>query len=202
LLRVGPPRIEGGKSETGTNMYEIAVLVGSLRRDSVNRSLARGLERLAAGRLAFRYIDLDLPLYNDDLWADPPAAVLRMKQAIAPCDAVLFVTPEHNRSIPAVMKNAVDWGSRPWRQSSWTGKPAAVVGASIGQIGSAVAQSHLRSILVTQDMAVLGQPEVYFAKPGLIEADGRIDDAETSAFLGRWVDKFVGWIDRTAPARD
>ena len=108
-------------------MLNVAVFVGSLRRESVNRKLARALEKLAEGRLAFAYPDLDLPLYNDDLWEGPLPAVHAMKDAIAAADGVLFVTPEYNRSLPPVLKNAIDWASRPWGQNSWDGKPVGIV---------------------------------------------------------------------------
>lgn len=181
-------------------MHTVAVFVGSLRRDSNNRKLARALEKLSEGQFAFRYPDLDLPLYNEDLWRDPPAAVLKMKEAIAAADAVLFVTPEYNRSIPPVIKNAIDWASRPWGQNSWVGKPAGIVGTSPGQIGSAVAQSHLRSIILTQEVVLMGQPEVYLAKPGVLGEDGAVSDEETAAFLKRYMDAFAAWVGQTGRA--
>jgi chromate reductase len=129
---------------------KVAVVVGSNRRDSINRKLAQALAGLAEGRLAFHFVSIeDLPLYNQDLEGELPQSVVRFKSEIAAADAVLFVTPEHNRSIPAVLKNAIDWGARPYGQNSWSGKPAAITGTSPGALGTAVAQLHLRQVLGT-----------------------------------------------------
>ena len=128
-------------------MAKVAVLVGSLRKESINLAYAKALMKLGASRFDFDLVEIgDMPLYNEDLWENPPEAVLRFKSRIEAADAVLFVNPEYNRSITPAMKNAVDWGSRPWGKSSWTGKPAAITGATPGAIGTAVAQAHLRSI--------------------------------------------------------
>ncbi|EDX81591.1 MAG: NAD(P)H-dependent oxidoreductase [Alphaproteobacteria bacterium] len=177
-------------------MYTVAVFVGSLRRESANLKLAKALQMLGSDVFAFRYPDLNLPLYNDDLWETPPAGVLTMKEEIASADAVLFVTPEYNRSVPPVLKNAIDWASRPWGQNSWAGKPTGIVGASPGLIGSAVAQSHLRSIMLTQESIIMGQPEVYFSRPTMIDADGTVTDEEAAAFLKTYVDRFAAWVGR------
>jgi len=179
-------------------MQKVAVFVGSLRRDSINLRFAKALERLSESRLEFVYPDLgSLPLYNDDLWANPPESVLKLKDAIAAADAVLFVTPEYNRTIPSALSNAIFWGSRPWGQNSWADKPGAVVGTSPGLIGTAVAQSHLRSVLTGLEIVLLGQPEVYFqTKPGLIDDNFEVTDEQTAAFLKGWADKFASWIDR------
>jgi chromate reductase, NAD(P)H dehydrogenase (quinone) len=178
-------------------MHQVAVLVGSLRKDSHNRKLAHGLERLGAGSFAFHYPDLNLPLYNEDLWAGPPAGVTALKAAVEAADAVLFVTPEYNRSITPITKNAIDWGSRPWGKTSWPGKPAGIVGISGGQIGTAVAQSQLRGILVNQAMVVMGQPEVYLTmKDGLFAEDGSVTDAGIARFLRGYLDSFAAWIEK------
>jgi chromate reductase len=141
----------------------VLVLVGSLRRESLNRKFAESVGRLAAGRLDFRFAEIrDLPLYNEDLWHDPPAAVLRMKRAVEAADGVLFVTPEYNRSFSPAIKNVVDWGTRPWGQNSWEAKPAAIIGTSPGAIGTAVAQNALKGLLTVVDTVLMGQPEVYF----------------------------------------
>jgi chromate reductase len=181
-------------------MFKVAVLVGSIRPNSSNLQFARALEKLALGRLQFDVIDLAaLPFYDETLWANPPAAVLDMKQRIAAADAVLFVTPEYNRSIPGVLKNAIDWPSRPFGQSVWEGKPAAIVGATAGQSGTAQAQAHLRSILVVLGVIQMGRPEVYQTlKPGLIDENFLITDERTRLFLQNWVDSFVAWIARFA----
>lgn len=175
----------------------VAVLVGSLRRRSINRLLALALEGLGKGRLEFIYPDLDLPLYNDDLWSDPPAGVLKLKECVEGADAILFLTPEYNRSLSPVIKNAIDWGSRPWGRNSWARKPAAVAGASPGQIGTAVAQAHLRAVLLSQDMMLMGQPELYFSRAAEIADDGQIQDEEVKQFLANFVAKFEDWILRT-----
>lgn len=175
---------------------KIAVLVGSLRKDSHNKTLARALEKLAAGKARFEYVQIgDLPLYNQDADKDFPAEGTRLKQQIRDADAVLFATPEYNRSIPGVLKNAIDLGSRPYGDSAFAGKPAAIVGASIGGIGTALAQQHLRNVLAYLDMPVLGQPEVFLHfKDGLIDADGTINNEGTQTFLQGFTDRFLAFI--------
>ena len=177
-------------------MFKVAVIVGSLRRESINRRFAQALAKLAEGTLEFEYIDLaDVPMYNDDLWPDPPPAVTRLKQSVEAADAVLFVTPEYNRSIPPVVKNTIDWASRPRGQNSWAGKPVVIVGTSGGVIGTAVAQSHLRHIVAVCDMKLLPQPEVYFVnKPGLITDSFEVSDEKSRAVLAGYVTKFGAWI--------
>jgi chromate reductase, NAD(P)H dehydrogenase (quinone) len=178
-------------------MHRVSVLVGSLRRDSINRKFARALEKLADGRLEFDYPDLNLPLYNQDLWDDPPAAVPALKRSVGEADAVLFVTPEYNRSFTPAIKNAIDWGSRPTGQSSWPGKPAGITGASPGQISTAVAQSQLRSIVVGQGMILMGQPAMHMrVTEGLIDGDFRFTDPKTEDFAASYVEKFDAWIAR------
>lgn len=177
----------------------VAVLVGSLRRDSFNRQLANGLARLAPEGVTFQQLEIgDLPLYNQDDDAHPAESVQRLKREIAAAQAVLFVTPEYNRSIPGVLKNAIDHASRPYGQSAWKGKPAAVVGASIGAIGTALSQQHLRNVLAYLDMPTLNQPEAFIhAKEGLFNADGSIGDGSRK-FLQGWMDQFVAWVRRHA----
>jgi len=177
-------------------MFKVAVIVGSLRRESINRRFAQALARLAEGTLEFELVELgDVPMYNEDLWQNPPPAVTRLKQAIEAADAVLFVTPEYNRSIPALVKNTIDWGSRPRGESSWAGKPAGIVGTSGGAIGTAVAQSHLRHIVAVCDMKLLPLPEVYLVnKPGLIADNFEVSDENSRAFLAGYVTKFAAWI--------
>ncbi|MFC0284036.1 NADPH-dependent FMN reductase [Camelimonas abortus] len=180
-------------------MKTVAAVVGSVRPGSVNQQLARAVARLAEGRLAFRFIRIDdLPMYDDELWRDPPASVLRMKAEVEAADAVLFVTPEYNRSVPPLLKNAIDWGSRPYGESSWAGKPTAVIGASPGAIGTAAAQQHLKAVVAVVGGVLMGQPEVYFsAKPGLIDDSDSVTDGQTRAFLQGFVDAFAGFIGRT-----
>jgi chromate reductase len=184
-------------------MKTVAVLVGSLRRESLNRKFAQSLGRLAADRLEFRFVEIgDLPLYNEDLWASPPEAVLRMKREVEAADAVLFVTPEYNRYFPPAIKNAVDWGTRPWGQNSWEAKPAAIVGTSPGALGTGAAQAALKGLLVVCDMVLMGQPEVYYSyKPEHFDADGNVVDEKVRKFLDGWVDRFAGWISRCSQPR-
>lgn len=174
----------------------IAVFVGSLRKESCNRRLALALEKLAGDRARFRYVRIDdLPLYNQDFDGSYPAHGTRLKDEVRSADAVLFVTPEYNRSVPGVLKNAIDIGSRPYGDSAFGGKPAAVIGASIGQIGTAVAQQHLRNSLAFLDMHVLGQPEAFIHfKDELIGADGTIHNEGTQKFLRGYVDRFLTLI--------
>ncbi|MBT2116946.1 NAD(P)H-dependent oxidoreductase [Dyella sp. LX-66] len=177
---------------------KVAVFVGSLRQDSINRKLARAVEKLAPKDVSFEHIDIGgLPLYNQDFDGDYPAACQQLKRAVEAADALLFVTPEYNRSIPGVLKNAIDIASRPWGTNSFAGKPGAVIGASIGATGSALSQQHLRNVLAYVDVPLLAQPEVFVAfKDGLIDGEGSISSDGTKKFLQGFVDKYVGWIKR------
>lgn len=176
----------------------VAVLVGSLKRESLNLKLAREIGRLAGARLQLDYLMAGtLPMFNEDLEADRPRAVAAFKQAIAGADAVLVVTPEHNRSMPALVKNAIDWGSRPFSDNSWRGKPCGLIGISPSRTGTAVAQSHLRSILVNLGMLPMSAPEAYLVHhEGLFGRDGRLTDPDTESFLAHYVDNFVDWVSR------
>jgi chromate reductase len=184
------------------SQYKIAVVVGSLRRDSHNKQLAAAITKLAPSNVVFETVRIDdLPLYNQDDDDAPPAPVTRLKAAIGTAAGVIFVTPEYNRSIPGVLKNAIDHASRPYGKSAWTGKPAGILGISIGQIGSACAQQHLRSILGYLDMPTLGQPEVFLtAKEGLFNDAGEIADDRTRKFLTGWMDKYVAFVKQHAGA--
>jgi len=175
---------------------KIAVLVGSLRKDSFNRRLARAVEKLMPDGFAFEHLRIgELPLYNQDFDADYPPEARRFKQDVEAADALLFVTPEYNRSIPGVLKNALDIGSRPWGTNSFAGKPAAVVGASIGATGTAMAQQHLRNVLTYLDTTLLAQPEVFiYFKEGLIEPEGQIDNDGTRKFLQKFADRYAVWV--------
>lgn len=174
---------------------KVAVIVGSIRKDSFNRQLAQALEKLFPEGFEFDHVRIDdLPLYTQDFDSDYPATGSRLKQQIEAADALLFVTPEYNRSIPGVLKNAIDIGSRPWGQNSFAGKPAGIVGISVGTIGTALAQQHLRNILAYLDVPTLGQPEVFLQyKEGFFDAEGGIANADTRKFLQGWVDRFVAW---------
>lgn len=177
------------------NQYQIAVIVGSLRQDSFNRKLATALARLAPPEFSFQQLPIgDLPLYNQDDDAHPAPAVLRLKEGIKAAHGLLFVTPEYNRSMPGVLKNAIDHASRPYGHSAWAGKPAGVIGISVGAIGTALAQQHLRNVLAYLDVATMGQPEAFLqAKEGLFDEAGNIG-AGSRDFLQNWMNQYVDWI--------
>ena len=181
-------------------MHKVAVIVGSLRKASINKKLAGALAKLAEGKLDCRMVRIDdLPiLTGDEAKDDIPAAVLRFKEAVESCDAVLFVTPEHNRGIPAALKNAFDWGTRP-PKDSWRGRPAAVLGTSPGNIGTAVAQQHMRTIASGHVSALMGAPLVFLkTTDGLIDADHTITNEDTRKFLQNFVDRFAIFVDAVA----
>ncbi|HEX5756955.1 MAG TPA: NADPH-dependent FMN reductase [Arenimonas sp.] len=180
---------------------KLAVIVGSARRESINRRLAQALIGLAGTRAAADIIRIDdLPLFNQDLEAERPAAVERFAQAMRSADAVLIVTPEHNRSIPALLKNAIDWGSRPKAHSVWAGKVVAITGASPGAIGTALAQQHLRQILGTLGSVVPGGESYISFKPDLIDANDHINDEGSRVRLQAFVDGFLDLAERLHPA--
>ena len=174
----------------------VAVLVGSLRKDSLNRQLARAVERLAPADFSFKHVRIDhLPLYNQDYDGDYPVEYKQLKHDIEAADALLFVTPEYNRSIPGVLKNAIDIASRPWGTNSFAGKPGAVIGISVGATGTALAQQHLHNVLSYLDVPTLGQPEVFIQnKERLFDADGNIGIETTEKFLQGFVDHYVAWV--------
>jgi len=181
------------------NQYKIAVIVGSIRKDSLNQKLADALVKLAPPEFSFRMVRIDdLPLYNQDDDGKPATSVTRLRKDVAEADGLLFLTPEYNRSIPGVLKNAIDHASRPWGQSVWGGKPAGVLGVSVGAIGTALAQQHLRNILAYLDVPTLGQPEVFLQdKEGLFGADGSIGP-DSRDFLQGWMDSYVAWVKKHA----
>ncbi len=176
----------------------VGYFVGSLAKDSINRKLSRALVRLAPKELSMTEIPYaDLPLYSYDYDADYPPGGRALKEAIAAVDAVLFVTPEYNRSIPGALKNAIDWASRPYGQNSFTRKPSAMIGASPGQIGTAVGQQHLRSILSFCNSPQMNAIEGYIHfTPGLIAADGEVTEQSTEEFLRNYMEEFCNFIER------
>ncbi|HKA74508.1 MAG TPA: NADPH-dependent FMN reductase [Xanthobacteraceae bacterium] len=178
--------------------HKIAVIVGSNRQGSLNARLAQALAVLGADRLSFSFVRIDdLPLYNPDLEAELPASVARFKSELASADGVLVVTPEHNRSIPAVLKNAIDWGGRPYGQNSWAGKVAAIAGTSPGAIGAGMAQQHLRQILGSFLGVLVMGGEAYIAfRPGLVDDTGKVSDESTRNFLKGFVDQFASLLGR------
>ncbi len=175
--------------------YNIAVIVGSLRKESFNRQLAEALVRLAPPEFNFQQVRIDdLPLYNQDDDAHPAAPVKRLKKDIKTAQGLIFVTPEYNRSIPGVLKNAIDHASRPYGESAWTGKPAGILGVSVGAIGTATAQQHLRNILACLDVLTLGQPEAFIqVRDDLFDRDGNLG-SDSKQFLGKWMAQYVAWI--------
>ena len=181
------------------DQYQIAVIVGSLRRDSFNRKLASAMARLGPSDFSFKQVQIgDLPLYNQDDDANPAESVKRLKAEIAAAQGLLFVTAEYNRSIPGVLKNAIDHASRPYGQSAWAGKPAGALGASVGATGTSMAQQHLRNILAYLDVPTLGQPEAFtHAKDGLFDAAGNIGEG-SKKFLQSGMDQYVAWVKRHA----
>lgn len=172
----------------------IAVIVGSLRQDSINRKLAGALAALAPTDFTLEQLQIDdLPPYNQDDDTAQATCVLRLKREISAAQGLLFVTPEYNRSIPGVLKNAIDHASRPYGHSAWAGKPAGVLGISVGALGTSMAQQHLRNILAYLDVPVMGQPEAYLQQQeGFFQVDGSLGD-KSRPFLQSWMDHYVAW---------
>jgi chromate reductase len=179
-------------------MSKIVVVVGSIRRESFNRKLAEALTKLAKPGTQFTFARIDdLPLFNQDLEPSPPASVTSLKGEIEAADGVLFVTPEYNRSIPGVLKNAIDWASRPYGKNSFDGKPTAAIGTAMGNIGTAAAQQHLRSILAYLNVILMGQPEGYIVyKKDMVDGTGQVADESVRKFLQLYMDKFTAWVER------
>jgi chromate reductase len=180
---------------------DVAVLVGSLRRESFTRKIARAIAELAPAALAFDFVEIGgLPFYNEDVEAaGAPPEWRAFRDRIRAADAVLFATPEYNRSVPGVLKNAIDVGSRPYGNSAFAGKPAAVVSVSPGAIGGFGANQHLRQSLVFLDMPALQQPEVYVGGvTKLLDPQGKLINEDTRSFLRQFAEAFAGWIERTS----
>jgi chromate reductase len=183
--------------------FKVGLIVGSNRAESLNRRLALALSKAGASKLDFTWLRIDdLPMYNQDLDSELPASVVRFKTQIGAADGVLFVTPEHNRSLPALVKNAIDWGARPYGKNSWAGKPALITGTSPGAIATAVAQQHLRQILGTLGVLVMGGEAYITFKPDLIDAQGNVSDESTAAFLQALVNEFAALLARLSPAAE
>lgn len=181
---------------------KIGILVGSLRKESFNRKIAKVLVTLAPQTLALKFIEIDnLPLYNQDLDDNPPAPWIDFRKQIKACDGILFATPEYNRSIPGVLKNAIDIGSRPYGQSVWAGKPAAVLSASVSAIGGFGANHHLRQSLVFLDMPTMQQPEAYVGRAAeLFDTNGELSNNDTRKFLQKFIDHYTKWVTTPFPA--
>jgi chromate reductase len=182
--------------------FNVGYFVGSLAKESINRKLANALVHLAPAELAMREIPIgNLPLYSYDYDADYPPEGRALKEAIAAVDAVLFVTPEYNRSIPGALKNAIDWASRPWGKNSFHRKPSAIIGTSPGKIGTAVAQQHLRSVLSFCNSPQMNAIEAYIEfTPGLVTDDGEVTVQSTADFLRNYMVEFHGYITRVYTA--
>jgi chromate reductase len=180
--------------------YQIAVVVGSLRRESFNRKLASAVMKMGPSDFSFQPVRIDdLPLYNQDDDGTPADSVKRLKSAVTAAQGLLFVTPEYNRSIPGVLKNAIDHGSRPYGQNAWAGKPGGVLGASIGAPGTCMAQQHLRNILAYLNVPTLGQPEAFIhVREGFFDATGNIVNADSRKFLQNWMDRYAAWVKQHA----
>ena len=178
--------------------YDVAVLVGSLRQESLNRKLALALQRLAPPELRLQIVEIgQLPFYNEDEAASPPPSYAPFRSRIQAADALLFCSPEYNRSIPAVLKNALDVGSRPYGHNAFGGKPAAVLTLSPGAMGGFGAHQHLRQVLVCLNVATLPTPEVYLGAAGqLFAADGSLAKPETEAYLRQVLAAFLAWVQR------
>jgi chromate reductase len=182
------------------SQYRIVVVVGSLRRDSFNRQLANALVKLGPPDFSFQQVRIDdLPLYNQDDDASPADAVKRLKGEIAAAQGLLFVTAEYNRSIPGVLKNAIDHASRPYGENAWAGKPAGVLGASVGPPGTSMAQQHLRNVLAYLDVPTLAQPEAFIqVKEGLFDVNGDLANTERKTLLQSWMNRYVDWVKKFA----
>jgi chromate reductase len=176
----------------------IAVLVGSARKGSINQALAEALGKLAEGKLAFDFVPLtDLPMFNGDIENDPPAEVWAYKKRVEAAHGLLFVTPEYNRSIPALMKNAIDWASRPWGKNSFKGKPGAVIGATPGMTGAIAAQLHLKQCVAGLEVIMMTQPEAYTQlHPGAIDEDHNFTEERQRTFLTAYIDALAAWVAR------
>jgi chromate reductase len=182
--------------------YKIGYFVGSLAKESINRTLSQALVRLAPEKLEFTEIPIgDLPLYSYDYDADFPPQARALKEGIESSDGILFVSPEYNRSIPGALKNAIDWGSRPWGTNSFARKPTGIIGASPGSIGTAVMQSSMRSVLSFLDAPQLNAPEVYLQFDAeAFGADGEVKKESTEAFLRHYMDEYCAFVERVLAA--
>lgn len=184
-------------------MRTIAVFVGSLRKESINRKLATALAHIGNDMFHCVVVPLgDVPMYNQDMEDNLPPPVVRMKQAVADADGVLLVTPEYNRSVPPVLKNAIDWGTRPPGKNIWAGKPAALAGMSVGSVGTGIVQTHLQSLMVQLGMTVMGQPTVFLTwNEKYFDEAGHIADKGNETFLRGFLTRFSNWVEQHGLAR-
>ena len=177
---------------------KVAIIVGSLRKESWTRKVAKVVVSLAPPTLVFEFVEIgDLPHYNQDLEANPPTEWVRFREAVRTFDAVLFATPEYNRSVPGVLKNAIDVGSRPPDKKVWDGKPAAVLSVSTGALAAFGANHHLRQALVYMNMPTMAQPEAYVGGVAKVfDESGNLTNEGTLKFLQKFVDAFAAWVGR------
>jgi chromate reductase len=181
------------------SVYKIALIVGSSRKESINQLLGLALSKMAPSSLNFELINIaDLPMYHGDLEGDRPAEINRFTAEVAACQGVLIITPEYNRSIPAVLKNAIDWGSKPAANNVWKDKPTCITGTTPGAIGTAVAQQHLRQILGIVGATVMGGEAYITFKPNLIDKEGHVTDATTHEFLSNYINRFATLVEKLA----
>jgi len=183
------------------NRQRAGIIVGSNRRESINRRLALALAKLGADHFDFEWIRIDdLPMYNQDLEGHRPDVVNRFTSEVRAVPALLFVSPEHNRSLPAVLKNAIDWGSKPTDQNVWRGKTACITGTSFGAIGTAVGQQHLRQILGILGVTVMGGEAYISFRPDPVDTDGNFVDDSKRIFCKNYIDQFAALVAKLAPA--
>ena len=182
---------------------KIAIIVGSLRKDSFNRKMAKEVMTIAPNTLKMEIVDIgQLPLYNQDEDSNPPAQWSTFRETIKGFDGVLFITPEYNRSMPAVLKNAIDVGSRPYGQSVWSGKPAGIISVSPGAVGGFGSNHHLRQSLVFLDMPALQQPEAYIGNAGsLFDANGKVTNETTVELMKKFMQAFAKWVELNIPSK-
>jgi len=185
-----------------SKQYNIGVIVGSLRADSHNLTVAKAITKLFPTNFSFKFINIgDLPLYNQDADQNVPPVVANFKSQIKACDGIIFATPEYNRSIPGVLKNAIDQGSRPWGDNSWNAISAGVLGVSIGNISTAIAQQHLRNSLAFLNMPTMNQPECYLKwYDGMVDEQGHISP-KSKDFLQPWADTFAQFVAHNAVSK-
>lgn len=181
-------------------MLNIAVIIGSLRKDSFNKQLVMALDKLNHPTLKLNLLKIDdIPLFNQDNENNMPPSVATLKKLVTDADGVLFATPEYNRSIPGVLKNIIDWGTRPYGQNVWKNKPIGIIGTSPGNVGTAAAQAHLRSILVSIGAVLLGLPEVYIVfKKDILDSQFNFTDENTKKFMQQYLDSFATWVEKQA----
>jgi chromate reductase, NAD(P)H dehydrogenase (quinone) len=194
---VGAATVADQERNPMSTTRNVAVVVGSLRKESFNRKLANALIAMAPAPLKLEIVEIrQLPLYNQDDDANPPAASVAFKEQVQQADAVLFVTPEYNRSVPGVLKNAIDIASRPYGKSAWTGKPGAVISLSPGAVGAFGANHHLRQSLVFLNVPAMPQPEAYIGGAAkLFDESGKLIDDSARDFLSKFLQAFAQWIE-------